>query len=587
MAITIKSYNFSGLTARVLSVYNPITFAVDSTLRTRAGYSYVADVYYSGTTTTGQTLVTRLESTPNLYNFYGVFDVHRPLESVITSDKNYNISRITDATNSYNNFAIKFGDKFSTTNTFTSVEQRASGPNVGKLVLNLAAPHALTVGDRVWIDKDYKGVDSSYDGNCRVLELQSTTKIVVSRNYGTGTTAQTGDVIEGTNFWDTFYQEGKVGLACSLNPNVQIGDTIVVDKDLKSLNPSYDGQWTVIDISEYLGDTVIHTNIPWGQSSSTESGMTYIKGSKVLSGLTTSLEYSWVMNSVNDYDDNKSYGQSKDFIPYALTGTTSKFLTNGVATQSVLSNDYFTFSFLSHNSFLSKPTQIRTVINFTSGTTRTYDQYLGSLYSSSSTNRGALRLDVGVGPANINSAIGLGYLSGSSVDYSTVSSISVYAYASGSSAQVSQTYTLGIDNDCSNYDTFRFMWLNRLGGFDYYNFRKRSDTTYSIEKDTYQRKLGDFQGDAYGYNIGARGVIINNVNIEELVSVNSNWITEDESAWLFELFQSPEVYLIDGANIYPIVVINDSYTVGKRENIKLINLKVDFKYAYKKFAQRG
>ena len=587
MSITIKNYNFSGNTARVLSVYNPITFVVDSTLRQRADYKYVADIYYSGTTTTGATFITRLDSTPNLNNFYGLFDVHRPLESVISSDKNYNTYRITRADNSYNNFKVEFGDKFSTTNRFSTVASQSSGPYTGYLKLNLDAPHYLSVGDRVWIDKDYKAVDSSYDGNAEVLQLISSTAIVVDRLYGTGSTLQDGNVIEGTEFFDTYRQSGFVGLACTNEPNVQVGDTIVVDKDLKSLNPSYDGQWTVTRVWEYAGDPVIITNIPWGSNSTLESGMFYIKGSKVVSALTTSIEYSWILNSVNDYDEIRSFGRTKDFGPYALTSSTNSFLTNAPTTVKVKDNDYHTFSFLSHHSFLSKPTQIRTVINYTSGGTQTYDFYMGSYYGSSSTVYNNLRFDVGVGPANINLAIDNSIISGSSIDFTTVESIDVYAYISGSTAAGSKTYTLEIDTDCSKYDTFRFMWLNRLGGFDYYNFRKRSDTTYEIEKSAYERKLGEFNGDVYGYSIGDRGVIVNNVNITENVSVNSDWMTEAESAWIFELFQSPEVYVIDGDNIYPIVILNNSYTLGKRENEKLFNYKVDFKYAFNKITQRG
>jgi len=587
MAITILAYNYSGGTGynRVLSVYNPITFTVDSTRRTREGFKYVADIYYSGTTTDGQQFVSRLESYPNLNNFYGLFDIHRPLESVLTSDVNYNCFEVERADNSYNNFRAKFGEKFSVQNRFSSV-----GNSGGFLRLNFDSPHALSLNDRVLIDKDNKGVDGNYNGVAEVNGILNANDIRVDIPFGTGGTAQTGYVIEGTEFWDTAFQGSQsTGFICTNNPNVQIGDTIVINKDDKSLNSSYDGEWAVLDLIDYLGDTIVVTNCPWGQNSTAESGMLYLKGDKVFSGLSTSIEYSWILNSVNDYEDERGFGKTRSFYEYALTGTTNKFLTPGPKVQKLREDDYQTVSFLSHHSLPGKITQIKVELNHISGGTNAYDFFLGPFYADSGAVWNNLRFDVGVGPKNLNLAVDNSIISGSSIDFSTIDSIDVYAYSTATTSVVSATYKFEIDRECSRYETYRFMWLNRLGAFDYYNFRKRSDTTYEIDKSTYQKKLGNFKtgNPNYGYNIGDRGSVVNNVKINETVSVNSDWVTEAESKWLYELFQSPEVYVIDGDNILPITIRNNSYTEGKRENQKLFNYKVDFVYAFNKFSQRG
>lgn len=53
MAITILSHSLKGSQPLVASVFNPINYIVNSDLRGRDNFSYVADIYYSGTTVGG------------------------------------------------------------------------------------------------------------------------------------------------------------------------------------------------------------------------------------------------------------------------------------------------------------------------------------------------------------------------------------------------------------------------------------------------------------------------------------------------------------------------------------------------------
>lgn len=73
-------------------------------------------------------------------------------------------------------------------------------------------------------------------------------------------------------FADTYYLDGFVGLTFSNGHQFVKGDLIKIDKDDKSLNPQYDGNWTV---TEVLDDYLIKTDLTWGISSTNESGKVY------------------------------------------------------------------------------------------------------------------------------------------------------------------------------------------------------------------------------------------------------------------------------------------------------------------------
>ena len=83
-------------------------------------------------------------------------------------------------------------------------------------------------------------------------------------------------------FVDTVYSSitvdlrpaSKVGLTFSVPHMLNVGDTITIDKDDKTINPQYDGETTVLDVpNEYQ----IITDLDWGSNSTAESGSIYIQ----------------------------------------------------------------------------------------------------------------------------------------------------------------------------------------------------------------------------------------------------------------------------------------------------------------------
>ena len=71
------------------------------------------------------------------------------------------------------------------------------------------------------------------------------------------------------NFTDTLFQSGKVGLTFSIPHGLYEGDTIIIDKSNKSINPQYDGEHKITSV---VNDYQIVTDIDWGYDSIGETG---------------------------------------------------------------------------------------------------------------------------------------------------------------------------------------------------------------------------------------------------------------------------------------------------------------------------
>lgn len=131
-----------------------------------------------------------------------------------------------------------------------------------------------------------------------------------------------------------------------------------------------------------------------------------------------------------------------------------------------------------------------------------------------------------------------------------------------------------IDQDCNTDENFRFVWLNSLGGWDYFNFKLGGKKTINVERQTFKKILGR------NYTIGDRGDTTYAQKGEETWSVQSNWITEAESEWLTSMIESREVYHMKDGEIYPIQILDTSYQVKSAIRDQIFNVTIQFKYAF-------
>lgn len=158
----------------------------------------------------------------------------------------------------------------------------------------------------------------------------------------------------------------------------------------------------------------------------------------------------------------------------------------------------------------------------------------------------------------------------------------------------SETWTFNLECACLRNKKFTLVWLNELGGWDYYNFTMRSDKGRKIDKQRFTRHLKSYRGvSGYSYTMGQRGSTTYNVNSNDNYIVRTDWINQPYLDWLSYLYESPEVYWIDEdtSKIYPIDITNTEVElfnkINRGDTGTLYKYEVNFMLSNSRVIQRG
>jgi len=144
-----------------------------------------------------------------------------------------------------------------------------------------------------------------------------------------------------------------------------------------------------------------------------------------------------------------------------------------------------------------------------------------------------------------------------------------------------------IVENCSRYEKRRLQFLNELGGYDTFNFTLVSKETMDIERSIYKKDLGSY-GTSYSFvnSPNDRAYSQYHTRIKDKISIQSDWVTEEQLAWLEQLVTSPDVRLDDGLYLIPINITNTSFEKKKVVNEKLFNLQLEYTLSYDRYRQR-
>ena len=153
-----------------------------------------------------------------------------------------------------------------------------------------------------------------------------------------------------------------------------------------------------------------------------------------------------------------------------------------------------------------------------------------------------------------------------------------YFYRYGSGATVDDRH-----QSCTRYDNIRLAWRNRLGAWDYMNFRGKSVESVDITSEEMESVPGTWNSATFNYENTDRGKQTLFTEAKRKLTINSDWLNEDEGAWLEELFTSTNVQILADSNIvYPVVITNKNYIKKTSVNDKIkIQYTVNLEYANK------
>ena len=190
------------------------------------------------------------------------------------------------------------------------------------------------------------------------------------------------------------------------------------------------------------------------------------------------------------------------------------------------------------------------------------------------------------GCANLNTIPNAQFILGSQpVILGTEHSYSIQLFDAANNP-VSEKYYYTLVDNCSRYEKRRLQFLNKLGGYDFFDFTMVSKEASDIERSTYKKSLGTYGSSSFTYTANDRGYSQFHTRIKDKVSIQSDWVRESVYEWLEELVTSPDVYLDDGTTLIPINITNTSFERKKEVNEKLFNLQLEYTLSYDRYRQR-
>ena len=240
-----------------------------------------------------------------------------------------------------------------------------------------------------------------------------------------------------------------------------------------------------------------------------------------------------------------------DIADFEIGTNQKKFLTNAPTTQYANGGDYGTLSFLTISDAMADDGYIAKFTYYNSsggaeGNENVARTEANGAYTSWSSDASNQILHLGCFPANLRNIsttfktlYDAGTLDGG---YYTVQLFADVLFASPST----ELYTIHLNcPDTKGYESIRLTWLNQWGVWDYYTFTKKSIRKTSTKGTTYNQLGGSWNGSMYTPYSYKGGTKTFRVNATETITINTDFVSEDDTVMFEELTNSPEVYMLD------------------------------------------
>ena len=139
------------------------------------------------------------------------------------------------------------------------------------------------------------------------------------------------------------------------------------------------------------------------------------------------------------------------------------------------------------------------------------------------------------------------------------------------------------DDEC-RFDKVRLGWTNSRGGWDYFNFTKRSEESYSVERKRYRKVVGNYatadDSTAFGFNTYDKGLTERSPFVEKMLRIRTDFLTEGGFEYLKNLIYSESVYIISNkGEATPVVIDSNNYTAIRTRSFKKTDLELTLKFS--------
>lgn len=148
-----------------------------------------------------------------------------------------------------------------------------------------------------------------------------------------------------------------------------------------------------------------------------------------------------------------------------------------------------------------------------------------------------------------------------------------WAVSATTGNQITKKYRFYIDRRCKIED-YEILFMDRLGSFSSFAFQLRSNETGSVDRLTYNKKLGDVGLGGYSYDVTDAGQTIYSVNYSKRLELNTNFMTDEMSVYFEQLYTSPVTFLKKGGHYYSVTIQDNGFVTERQKNKRLIKKSI-------------
>lgn len=346
---------------------------------------------------------------------------------------------------------------------------------------------------------------------------------------------------------------------------------------------SYIAEQIAIPSANHLGFSVankIHKEyLLSAQEEDLDANGVYVPNSVYLSGVKS------VWNGVENEIDWLDF----DYTDYTINtaSTTKKFLTDSPRTLDINTGQSAFLYFIVNATDAAAEYELKTYSDYNGG-----GSLLNTAYVENPINDygGAWNLRYGYIPVgtydieNVNSALMTGSTPATVFDGAKSYTVQL---RNSSSDEVSELFTYNIDQVCTKYTPVRLHWLNKKGGFDSFSFNLKSIEEDSIKRESYVKQSRTFNGTTYAYGKESRGTVDYDIRTSKKLTINTDFLTDEQSAWMLDLVSSPSVYIEQNNELIAVNCKERRFKKQTSLNDKLPQYTFDIEYALTNRRQRG
>ena len=143
------------------------------------------------------------------------------------------------------------------------------------------------------------------------------------------------------------------------------------------------------------------------------------------------------------------------------------------------------------------------------------------------------------------------------------------------------------DGDCNDFSPVQLSWMNSFGFRDYWTFAKRHDRSIDIKRNDYEQNPINYNGTQVDPLAGGRGYRTFSQQLTNKYTIRTDWLTDEEAAYLENLFISPDVRANFGDGFISVTLLTTSYVEKTVRKDQMFQYEIQFKTAYNIKSQRG